>query len=561
MKTPFTKLRQLERYVQQLEKSIRTGRFAAFSAKKRKRFKQRIQRLQRELSLFGNSRRVKQAFTAAAIVLGLTISHSAEAQNFNFKSNQVNPFGISPTGGSFTFPTYGDLDKDGDLDMIAGEYDGNSLTFRYYENTGDSTMPAFAASQNNPFGLTPLNSSSFSSPQLVDIDGDGDLDIIAAEYYSITFYQNTGTANAPAFAAGVSNPFGLSANDNTTLAFGDLDDDGDYDIILGEYDYGDIQYYENIGTPTAPAFSNFAVNPFGLARVNSYSLVSMADVDGDGDLDVAVGEYTGPIQYFENVGTINTPSFNAPVADPFGITMGNNTSFVSPVWADIDKDGDNDLFGGVYYGGAIHYQAQNTAPMTSDTTVSTVKNTDYTFATSDFLFNDSDNSSFASIEVSVLPSQGALNLNGMPVMAGDTISYIDIPNLVFSPAPDSIGMPHDSIQFRAFDGYLYSDTSTIAIIVEAPVNTDNQTFINDRMIIAPNPVRSDLNLYFDFTAPRERARLIIIDNTGRVVHNESLTIPEFSSNYSIPVNKLQSGVYYIKLESNGEHIVQRFVKL
>ncbi len=216
-KTPFTKLHQLERYISQLQKLVKTGRFIALSAKKQKKLVARIKRLQGQLSFYGHSKRVKHAFASAAIVLGLAFGNTASAQNFNFKPVQVNPFGISPTGGYFTFPTFGDLDGDGDYDMIAGEYSGTGFVLRYYENTGTALAPSFATSQNNPFGLSP-NGYSFSAPQLVDLDGDGDLDILSAENYSITYYQNTGTNTAPSFAAPVNNAFGITANGNTTVA-------------------------------------------------------------------------------------------------------------------------------------------------------------------------------------------------------------------------------------------------------------------------------------------------------------------------------------------------------
>ncbi len=153
------------------------------------------------------------------------------------------------------------------------------------------------------------------------------------------------------------------------------------------------------------------MNPFGLSQVYSYSLVSLADVDKDGDLDIFVGEYYGKIQYFENAGTITAPAFAVAAADPFGMPVGSGASFAAAAWSDIDKDGDLDLFAGVYYGGAVNYQEHNVAPASADTVVSTIKNTDYVFNNGDFAFNDADDSTYTHIKITGLPLHGSLKLS------------------------------------------------------------------------------------------------------------------------------------------------------
>ncbi len=137
---------------------------------------------------------------------------------------------------------------------------------------------------------------------------------------------------------------------------------------------------------------------------------------------------------------------------------------------------------------------------------------------------------------------------------------MDIPNLVFSPATDEIGMPYDTIQFQVFDGYLYSNTQQVVVSVEAPVNTDNERFFTDRIIIAPNPVQSSLNLYFEFLQPVQNAQLTILDVSGKVVHQEVLDIEANAFIREIPVDKLQKGVYFVQFVNGKSQIVKRFVK-
>ncbi|MBM3264708.1 MAG: VCBS repeat-containing protein, partial [candidate division Zixibacteria bacterium] len=83
-------------------------------------------------------------------------------------------------------PAFVDLDKDGDLDLLSGEYYGN---FHYFENTGSSSAPAFSATQTNPFGLVDVGYSS--APAFGDLDNDGDLDLLSGEYYgNFRYFEN-----------------------------------------------------------------------------------------------------------------------------------------------------------------------------------------------------------------------------------------------------------------------------------------------------------------------------------------------------------------------------------
>ena len=77
--------------------------------------------------------------------------------------------------GSSSAPSFADLDGDGDLDAVVGEFDGHLL---YFENTGSATAPAFTARTGaaNPFNGVDVG--NFSTPSFADLDGDGDLDAV-----------------------------------------------------------------------------------------------------------------------------------------------------------------------------------------------------------------------------------------------------------------------------------------------------------------------------------------------------------------------------------------------
>ena len=123
----------------------------------------------------------------------------------------------------------------------------------------------------------------------------------------------------PSFAAPVTNSFGLTdVGYNINPIFADIDGDGDLDAFIGER-YGNTEFFENTGTASSPSFAAPVTNSFGLTDVGYSSNLTFADIDDDGDLDVFIGDSSGYTEFFENTGTASSPSFAAPVNNPFGL--------------------------------------------------------------------------------------------------------------------------------------------------------------------------------------------------------------------------------------------------
>ena len=256
-----------------------------------------------------------------------------------FAAPTDNPFGLSDTGYNAT-PTFADIDDDGDMDGFVGNRDGNTL---FYKNTGTTSNPNFATAITNPFGLSDVGYSSI--PTLADSDGDGDFDAFVGSTDGNTFlFENTGTSSNPIFVAGALAPYGLSDvgfSASPTLA--DSDGDGDLDAYVGNRD-GETLLFRNTGTVSNPVFTTPANNPFGLSDVEGIANPTFADIDGDGDFDAFLGNNDGITQFFRNTGTISNPVFAAPSTNPFGlIDVGFRGN---PTFADIDGDGDFDAFVG-----------------------------------------------------------------------------------------------------------------------------------------------------------------------------------------------------------------------
>jgi hypothetical protein len=293
-----------------------------------------------------------------------------------FVAPAPNPFGLAGVG-SASIPALGDLDGDGDLDALVGEAGGNLI---FFQNTGTAGAPAFATGLTNPFGLAGVGGRS--APALADLDGDGDLDALVGEHYgTLVFFRNTGTAGAPAFAAPVTNPFGLAAVGlNSTPTLADLDGDGDLDALVGQYD-GSFLFFRNTGTKSVPAFAAPVTNPFGLAAVVYNSTAALADLDGDGDLDALVGEVYGNLIFHANTGTASAPAFAAGVANPFGLADVGGRS--APALADLDGDGDLDALVGEIAGRAFFFENAPAPPPTTTTTTPVTTTTTTTTLTAD----------------------------------------------------------------------------------------------------------------------------------------------------------------------------------
>ncbi|MBD1938919.1 FG-GAP-like repeat-containing protein [Microcoleus sp. FACHB-68] len=271
-----------------------------------------------------------------------------------FAAPQTNPFNLTNVG-LYGFPTFADIDGDGDLDAFVGAHDGNTY---YYQNIGTAINPAFAAPQTNPFNLAYMGSGA--SPTFADIDGDGDLDaFVAARDGNTYYYQNMGSASAPAFANPQANPFNLTnVGYRAVPTLADIDGDSDLDAFVGEY-YRNTYYYQNMGSASAPVFANPQANPFNLTDVGYHASPTFADIDGDSDLDAFVGARDGKTYYYQNTGTASAPAFAAPPPNAFNLT--HVGSDASPTLADIDGDGDLDAFVGVWDGNTYYYENTGTA--------------------------------------------------------------------------------------------------------------------------------------------------------------------------------------------------------
>ncbi len=308
---------------------------------------------------------------AADYRLNAGIAAAAPLSHFN--APETNPFGLANVGNYANSPTFVDINGDGDFDAFIGEFHGNLL---YFENTGTALAAQFAEAVANPFGLPNTPPDQYARPTFADIDADGDMDaFVGTDTGKLFFYKNTGSANNPAFAVGVKNPFGISdLNLNPVPAIVDIDGDGDLDVFINN-SYGQIKYFKNIGSPSNPVYAAVQESPFGLTTTpDGYAHLTFEDIDGDGDFDLLFGGASGNLFLLQNTGTGTAPKFAAPVTNPLGLS--NVGAYSRPAFADIDGDGDKDLFVGNSAGDTLFLLNEPLKPGVTITETGTAKVTE-----------------------------------------------------------------------------------------------------------------------------------------------------------------------------------------
>lgn len=274
------------------------------------------------------------------------------------RTGSNNPFDVVAVGAESS-PFLADLDGDGDLDLLVGAQDG---TVSYFLNTGSAAAPSFALQSggDDPFDGVAGGAGSAAKPGLVDLDDDGDLDLaVGLSSGAIPYFENTGSAADALFTTSIEV---LSVGSRAAPTAIDIDADGDLDAVVGN-EAGKLAFFRNLGTAAEAMFSRAvgASSPFDSIDIGDRAVPSFGDIDGDGDLDLAVGAGDGTLRFFENTGSATAAVFTERTgsASPFdGIDVG---SFASPALVDADGDGDLDVVVGGD-GGTLAY-FENTATL------------------------------------------------------------------------------------------------------------------------------------------------------------------------------------------------------
>ncbi|WP_405283298.1 FG-GAP-like repeat-containing protein [Gaopeijia maritima] len=249
--------------------------------------------------------------------------------------------------GSESVPAFTDLDGDGDLDLVIGskldadEVDAGRL--HVFENVGTPSAPRYEERER-----LLLTDSYHYAPVFADLDGDGADELLLGTWNEDVrhFRRSADGGWEPVSDAPLVE---LPRGSHSVPAAGDLDGDGDLDLIVGEAS-GELNFFRNVGTSTAPAFE-LVTEKLDDIDVGRRSFPVLYDLDGDGDLDLLVGREDGGVAVFRNVGSATEPRFEED-----GEIDAALPKYAAPALGDVDGDGDLDLVVGGLSGGLVFHR-------------------------------------------------------------------------------------------------------------------------------------------------------------------------------------------------------------
>lgn len=257
------------------------------------------------------------------------------------------------------FPCAYNLDVNGDnkKDLIVTPNSYGSENYKsvwLYKNTSATSTVNFQFEKNNFLQDEMIEVGQNSFPLLFDYDNDGRKDLLIGNYgyylnsslsAQLTLYRNVGSASQPVFSLITRDYCSLSTHtlsnsmhiNNVMPTIGDIDLDGDIDILFGTSS-GQIHWLENTaGANNTCNFSVFHENPFSFTTPSGAAAPQLFDLDNDLRLDLLIGMQNGKIAWYRNTSTSTVPVFSLMTS-----SLGN-----------VDIKGDPNIFG--YDGYAVPF--------------------------------------------------------------------------------------------------------------------------------------------------------------------------------------------------------------
>ena len=286
------------------------------------------------------------------------------SQDTTFPSNDPVNLPFFPGG------YYEDVDFDGKPDLLlspslATSEGVNQKSLYRYKNTGSTGNPTFNFQEEDFLQGEMIDIGERAVPHFVDLNDDDLMDMVVSNtilrkkdtssIHTYYYYANTGTATNPAFTLLDSNfmdiqSYGIAAG--STPTFGDLDNDGDMDAIIGELN-GDLHYFTN-SSASAPNFSLATAGIVSLSKNNAAPF--LYDIDSNGTLDLLVGNELGTVYHYSNSSS-TSPNFSLETTRFGGFSTKGEFTYGYSIPYMFRNNGVDNLFVGSYSGGIYQFDS------------------------------------------------------------------------------------------------------------------------------------------------------------------------------------------------------------
>lgn len=448
----------------------------------------------------------------------------------------VNDAGYSETA------AWGDLNNDGLLDLVVSNSDGNKKNFLYLN----------ADSQNfNKVQNGALVNDAFHSRciNLTDFDNDGDLDVFVTNENNENenLYENDGNAN---FTKNESYNFTNNMGNSMTSSWADIDNDGDLDLFIGNFQGFNALYINN-------GINGFSKNNTDtISKTFAFTFGSnFGDIDNDGDLDLITTNAYGN-GFLRNFLYINDGLGNFSKNESEVLSQDSGWSY-GCAFADYNNDGFLDLaIANNLNGNQKNSLYKNNTNLNSWIEIKcqgSFSNYSAIGAKVRLKAQINGNSVWQMREISSQSGYCGQNMLNVHFGLGNASNI------------DSLIIEWPSGTEESFSNLMVNQMLTATEnngITGTKIIKKNDAVI-DNLTCFPNPFKEKMNFTFSIQQ-REWVKIEILDKAGNLVeilHNQYLNIGQHHFNWDAS-KKQVSGIYFLKISASKESIIEKinFVK-